>query len=645
MTPPQATRPRYRVIIGGIGAADADNHGFQTPSLAEIFVFRAIQIIGTLLVASAIVAAAPPKKRDPATETTAKWEWQTYAEQTSFQKTARYDETVAFCKRLAAASPWIHYESFGVSPRGREMPLLIASKDGLFDPQSARKNGKRVVLVQNCIHAGECSGKDGSLMLMRDIAIYKMHADLLDHTVLVVIPIFNLDGHERFSRYGRINQNGPDEMGWRVTSRNLNLNRDYTKADTVEMRAWLGLWNKWQPDLHIDNHTTDGGDWQYDATLDWAEDERMASPVVAWIKNNIDEKLFAMLREDDHLAMTYFSMVDGTDISKGIRSGAFSPRFSHGYVAMRNRPSILVEAHAMKPYRTRVRTTYDVMKRVLEIIERDPKGLGAAVRAADLETSHLGTLRKPLALSMRTTDDGEPFTIKGVDYTVVKSDVSTRDWITYHPENPKDIASTWFHDIVPDKTIIPPRAYIIPPEWTEVIARLGLHGVRFDRISAATTLNVEQYRLTNPQFAKTPFEGRFRVSYEITTERIKKKIPRGSAMVPMNQPGARIAIHLLEPDAPDSLLSWGFFNAIFEQKEWASPRVLERLSREMMDKDPKLRRQFEKRVAQDKEFAQNGWARLIFFYKQTPYWDKTIGVYPVVRVIDNTLIERLLAHQ
>ncbi len=601
--------------------------------------FRRIHVSRIALVALLIL---PPTTHGETAEPSiseSEKKWQTYAEATSFQKTARYDETVAYCKRLAAASPWIHYESFGTSPRGREMPLLIASKDGLFDPKSVRKAGKRVMLVQNCIHAGECCGKDGSLMLLRDVAIHKKHAGLLDHTVLVVIPIFNLDGHERFSAYSRINQNGPDEMGWRVTSRNLNLNRDYTKADTVEMRAWLHLWDKWRPDIHIDNHTTDGGDWQYDLTFEWGADERMAPSIVKWNKENLDKDLAAMLKEDGHLSMTYFSMKNGTDPTKGIRSGAFSPRFAHGYGAMRNRPSILVETHVFKPYRTRVMATYNVMKRTLQMIERDPAGLGEAVRRADAETSRLGASGMPLALSAKSTDEGEPFLFKGVDYTVVKSDVSTLDWIKYDPTTPRDIEATWYHKIEMEKFVVPPRAYIVPPEWTEVIDRLTLHGVKFERMTEAIAINVEQYRLTNPEFAKKPFEGRFRVSYEVATEHVTKPIPAGSIMVRMNQPDARIAMHLLEPDAPDSLVSWGFFSAIFENKVWAGQRSLERMARQMMTDDPKLREEFEKRVAEDEEFAKSGWSRLMFFYKRSPYWDDAIGAYPVLRVTNETSIE------
>ncbi|MER3522881.1 MAG: hypothetical protein C4326_02135, partial [Ignavibacteria bacterium] len=193
-------------------------------------------------------------------------EWLTPYERSGFVRTPRYDETVAYCTRMAAASPWVHYTSFGVSPQGRALPLVILSKERLFDPRSAQASGKAMVLIQSGIHAGEIDGKDASLMLMREIAITKQLASLLDNTILLFVPIFNVDGHERFGPYNRINQRGPEEMGWRTTAQNLNLNRDYMKADAPEMRALLKLFAAWLPDLYVDCHVTDGIDVQYDVT-------------------------------------------------------------------------------------------------------------------------------------------------------------------------------------------------------------------------------------------------------------------------------------------------------------------------------------------------------------------------------------------
>src|SRR5215208_6518174 len=181
-------------------------------------------------------------------------EWRTHAEITDYRETPNYADTVAFATRLSEASPAIQYQTFGRSGQGRELPLLIASESSTFTPAAAQAQEKAVVLIQACIHSGESDGKDAGFALLRDITITKTAARILDNVVLLFMPIYNTDGHERSSPYNRINQNGPIEMGWRTTSTYQNLNRDYMKADTPETRAWLKLWDEWQPDLFIDCH-------------------------------------------------------------------------------------------------------------------------------------------------------------------------------------------------------------------------------------------------------------------------------------------------------------------------------------------------------------------------------------------------------
>ena len=178
-------------------------------------------------------------------------EWLTHAEKTDYRETPRYAETIEYAKRLDQASPLIKFQTFGKSGEGRDLPLLIATEGDTFTPEAARRDGKAVVLIQACIHAGEPDGKDAGLALLRDIAITKTQPGLLTNLVVLFIPIYNTDGHERVSPYNRINQDGPDEMGWRTTSTYQNLNRDYMKAATPETRAWLSLWNHWKPDLFV----------------------------------------------------------------------------------------------------------------------------------------------------------------------------------------------------------------------------------------------------------------------------------------------------------------------------------------------------------------------------------------------------------
>jgi len=563
-------------------------------------------------------------------------EWLTKAERTEFRETPRYDETVEFCRRLASASDWIDYQTFGTSPEGRALPLVIASKDGAFTPKAARAAGKLVVLAQNCIHPGECAGKDGSLMLLRDIAITKTRKELLDHVVLLIMPIFSVDGHERFSPYSRINQNGPAAMGWRVTSRNLNLNRDYLKADAAEMRDWLAVWNTWRPDLHFDNHTTDGGDWQYDLLYSLDTTEAAAPQVAGWIKQTLYPNLIPALEGDGHIPMIYFGLVDSKDPSKGISSGGFSPRYSTGYVSIRNRPSILVETHALKTYRTRVIAHYNIMLHTLELLNRDPASLRAAVLAADNATVKMGTRYDPevtLPVTIGRTEDSVPITFKGYASRRELSEISGDMRIIYDSSTPVEIDTVWHNNTEVTKSISPPLAYIIPPQWTEVIELVGVHGLRSLRLGEPVTIEVESYRFSDVTFAKRPFEGRVRPRFKTELVVERRTFPAGSVMVPLDQPDAKVAIHMFEPDAPDSLVAWGFFNAIFEQKEYAAHYVLEAMARRMLNVDPALREEFETKIHGDRNFAASPRARLHFFYERSPYWDAAMNVYPVARAI------------
>ncbi len=563
-------------------------------------------------------------------------EWLTPTERTDFRKTPRYAETVAYCQKLADASDLVHYTSFGKSGEGRDLPLLILAKDGLLTPNATHAAEKLVLLVQNCIHPGECCGKDASMMLARDIAITKKHEAFLDHVVIVFVMIFSPDGHERFDAYSRINQNGPDEMGWRVTSRNLNLNRDYVKADAVEMQALIKLWNCWKPDLHFDNHTTDGGDWQYDIMYAVENHDATARPIRRWLDDKFLPSVMPALKKDGHLPMRYFGLIDRSNPTMGIRSGGFSPRFSTGYAAIRNRPSVLVEMHMLKPYRTRVIGTYNIMLHALELMNREPDVLRKANQQADQKAVQMGRSYSPertLPITIERTNDAVPFRFKGVKFTRVHSEISGDTRVIYDNSAPYEVDSVWFNETKVAKSVNPPLAYIIPPQWTEVIELLELHDVPIVRTTGQITGSFESYRFEDVSFTPWPYEGRFSPKYKTVPIVEQRTFPAGSAIVPLDHTQAKLAIHLLEPEAPDSLVKWGFFNAIFEQKEYAEHYILESLAEKMLKDDPKLREEFDKKLESDEAFRNDPRARLYFFYRRSPYWDERQSVYPVSRLL------------
>ncbi len=580
-----------------------------------------MMMIAILLAAAMAVAPSPSEGADPA--------WLTRAERTDYAETARYEETLEYCRRLDRASEWIRTTRIGVSPEGRDLILVIASKRKLFTPEAALRSGQPVVLIQSGIHAGEIEGKDASLMLLREMAVSRTEEALLDGAIVLFLPIYNVDGHERFGPYNRINQKGPAEMGWRTTSRNLNLNRDYMKAEAAETRAWLGLFTSWWPDLTVDNHTTDGHDFQYDVTYIYDAGPNVPEPVAAWIDKAMRERVAPAVERAGHPVGPYLSLADPTDPSKGVDDeGVSRPMFSGGYTVLQNRPCLIVEGHSLKDYRARVLSTWHMLRAVLRAVNRDPSGLREAVRQSEAIAARPGSV--PLRFERPTTP--RQVVVKGVAWRREPSAISGTDRIVYGTE-PSDWTMSWPVGPQVALAVDKPKAYVIPAPWTEAIETLARHGLRLLRLPAAATLEVEEYRLTEPTWSGTPFEGHH--SVEFKTARLASRTrsyPPGSVLVPMDQPGAAVAVHLLEPQSADSLVAWGFFDAIFERKEYAENYILETMAREMLERDPALRVAFDKAL-QDPAFAADPRKRLGFFYDRSPYVDERIGLYPVGRLI------------
>lgn len=563
-------------------------------------------------------------------------DWTTPAEATQLRTTPSYADTLVYLQRLQHAAPgMIHLQTFGTTPEGRPMTVVIASGDGTFTPEAARTAHRPVVLVQAGIHPGEIEGKDAGLMLLRDIAVSGKYPHLLDHVVLVYIPVFSVDGHENASPYHRINQNGPASMGFRGQSQYLNLNRDYIKADAPEMLAWLKLWQTWLPDFLIDVHTTDGADYQYDLTW-YTEDPHKLDPAVSdWQRDTIVNHAMPAYEKRGHLASIYLEFKDGRNPRKGIENFGSGPRFSTGYAALQNRPALLIETHMLKPYAVRVHAVYDLIELMLAQINQHPAALLAATAKADADTiARAADPKATVPVTFKGDPISAPYALKGFAFTLVHSDISNSEWIRYDPSQPRTYTIPNWNGLLPDRSIQPPAAYVVPAQWTVIIDKLVAHGIRYRRTDKPMTIHAAGYQLDEPRWADKPFEGHLmladfrlgRVSREVT-------LPAGSVIVPMNQRAANVVINLLEPQAPDSLLHWGYLNAIFEAKEYGEPRVLEQLARDMMARDAALKPAFEQKLHDDPAFAADSQARLNWFFQRSPWYAaQAVGAYPVLRM-------------
>jgi len=560
--------------------------------------------------------------------------WITHFEKTGYMETESYDETMAYFRELANASPYAKMFSFGVSPQGRNLYCLVVSKDKAFNPVAAKNTGKPIVFIENGIHSGEIEGKDASMLLLREILVTKEKENLIDNSILMVIPIFSVDAHERFSPYNRINQNGPTNMGWRTTSQNLNLNRDWTKADAPEMKAMLKLFSTWLPDFFVDTHTTDGADYQYTITYSMEHYQNVYTGTRKWITDKLMPYLNKSVNDDGFLIAPYLEFKD-RKIENGIVGASFSPRFSHTYATAQNRPGLLIETHMMKPYKDRVFSTKSLLNAIINFTNENGKELIALNKAADKSAVEKYSIEKNyLPLSLEVTDKSKPFHFMGIKAEHDSSWVSGVTWTRYTGEKYETVLP-YYDEMKVTDSVLAPREYLIPKEWGKwenLIDRIELHGIKVEQLKSPETFNVTEYKFNNVKFANYSYEGRQRVKADYNLVYKTVTVPDGTYVIKTNQRTIKLIVNLLEPKASDSFLEWGFFNSIFEQKEYFESYVMEKIARQMMDKDPKLKKEFEEKLATDDSFRNNPRQRLNFFYSRSPYVDDHLNVYPVLRV-------------
>ena len=561
----------------------------------------------------------------------------TTGEKTDWNETAPYAEAVEIAHRLERASRFVKVLDIGTTPEGRTMIALIVSKDRAFTPEAAAQTNKTVIMIQSGIHSGEIEGKDTVLMLVRDMTVAKRFASWLDRAIFVIIPVFNVDGHENFSPYHRPSQNGPKSTGLRANAQRMNLNRDYIKADTPEMRAWLRVFNSWMPDFHIDNHVTDGSDFQYDVTWDMARNQDLAEPAGTWVRDRFVPELNKRMAADGHMVAPYGALRQGASGRREFFMEVFSPRYSHLYSAVQNRPSLLVETHSLKAAKTRAWANYDIMRHSIDTIMLDPEALRSAVREADRELESRAGVRTapPVYLAGKVSEKSHPLVYHALKTGQFKSEI-TGAMVTRYLAEPDNL-DTRIHDQIDTTTEAQmPLGYLIPVAWKPLADVLALHSVHIERTPKPIEQEFETYRFSGTKYATTSFEGRVMLDFEAKPVKEKIVIPAGSFYVPMKQRRARLILAMLEPQAPDSLAKWGFLNPVFEGGGRGGGGVGEYLSepiaRRMMADSPELRKQFEARAASDAQFAADRQARLMWWVQQSKYEAGDTGRYPVVRV-------------
>ncbi len=603
----------------------------------------------------------------------------TTGEKTQWHQTARYDEAVRIMRRMAILSPEVKVIQFGTTSQGRAMYAMIVSSDRAFTPAAAAKTDKAVILIQSGIHSGEIMGKDTALMLVRDMVITKTRAAWLKHAIFLVIPVFNVDGHEDRSPFNRANQNGPEITGTRAQAQGLNLNRDYVKAATPEMRGWLRLYHAWMPDFMFDNHVTDGADYQYDVTWDMAHHEDIGEPTRSWVNERFIPELNKRMEDSGHLVSPYGALRGGGNGEAGEfrpaagagqltatgqngqpggggrrggqggqRGGAgatssgkreffvevFSPRYSHLYTAALNRPCLLVETHSLKDPKTRAWADYDIMVNSINIVTEDPDSLRTAVRNADAKYAAQAGDRNapPIYLAGKTSAGGHPLLYHSLKTATFQSEITGTAVVRYTAE--KDDFETIEHDGI-DTTAEAqePLGFVVPLQWKEIADELKLHGVHMDVIPKELDQEFETWRFTDVKYVTSGEAGQM-MDYTLTPVKEKIEVPAGSWWVPMHQQRARLIMALLHPAAPDALIRYGFAASVFQSmgRIGANPYLSVPIATKVAEEHPDWLQEFEAKVKSDPVFAADPQARISWWTSRSSYQPSAVNRYPVLQV-------------
>jgi hypothetical protein len=552
---------------------------------------------------------------------------------TQFEKdnnvTATYAEAIDFYIELAAKNSNIQVNEFGMTDSGFPLHEVIITNDGIFDPVAIRKNGKVILFVNNAIHPGEPCGVDASMMLSRDLMQESSMGKLLENTAIVIIPIYNISGSLNRGSYSRANQDGPRAYGFRGNAQNLDLNRDFIKGDTENAQSFNRLFMKWYPDVLIDNHTSNGADYQYVITLIPTQKDKMEPILSSYLQTNLLPDLFARMKSGRYEMTPYVYARKTPD--DGIAGFLDYPRYSSGYANLHNCISFMPETHMLKPFKDRVWSTYDFMVTMLIHLEENNKDLLNA-RSKAIENTKL---KSTFSLNWKMdTEKVDKVMFKGFEARYKPSDVSGLDRLYYDRKSPYEKEILFYNTYKSILDVDKPFAYIIPRAYKHIVDKMKDNGVEVFRLAKDEIKEVEVYRIKDYKTTENPYEGHYLHSnLEVDKSLENIQYHKGDYLIYMNQSANNYIVNTLEPQAPDSWFSWNFFDGILMQKEYFSSYVFEDLAAEFLLKNPKVKEALETKKKEDEKFAKSGIAQLRFVYERSPYFEQTYMRYPVGRMM------------
>ena len=552
-----------------------------------------------------------------------KFDFTTTFEKSKGKETATYSQILEFYKALSLKHASISIDSVGVTDSG--LPLHVVNYNGF----SSYESDKHItLLINNGIHPGESDGIDASMMLLRDLAEERI--EIPRNVSLAIIPVYNVGGCLNRNSATRTNQNGPKSYGFRGNARNYDLNRDFIKSDTRNAFSFAKLFHSIEPDVFIDNHVSNGADYQYTLTHLFTQHNKMGGQLGKYLHKTLMPKLETDLLTKD-LPITPYVNVWGTTPESGWSQFMDLPRYSTGYTTLFHCLGMMVETHMLKPYKDRVEQTYELMRSMIKIVDED------AINIKSLKEKQIQTFKMAKTYPIRWKVDStnvSKLLFKGYEAEYVESKITGHKRLYYDRSRPYEKTINYYNYIVPTREVQIPTAYVIPQNCYEVINLLKVNNIELHKLKKDTIINVESYRIESFNSSKDAYEGHYLHSNtEVSSERVSLKFRSGDYIVNTNQFGVRYLIETLEPEAMDSFFNWNYFDSILQQKEHFSPYVFEDKAEVILRQNPELKSEFDSLKIHNSEFNKNWYDQLDWIHKHSEHYESSHMQYPIFRIL------------
>lgn len=534
-----------------------------------------------------------------------------------------YEDCISFYQLLAANSDKIEMRTMGLTDSGKPLHIIIFSENNNF----TFNQNKAVLLINNGIHPGEPDGIDATMMLMRDLSNAKIKVP--KNTIVVAIPVYNIDGMLNRNSFSRANQNGPEAYGFRGNGRNYDLNRDFIKSDTRNSRSFQELFHTVHPDVFLDNHVSNGADYQYTFTCIATQHERLGEKLGNFFKNEMYPEMVNDMQKKKIDVIPYVN-IHGAKPDLGYEQFTDTPRYATGYTTLFNTLGFVPETHMLKPYKDRVKTTYEFMVTAINYTDTNWEKI-KQIRKANLEDFKAGK-QYPLSWVIDSTKVSY-MDFKGYEGAYKPSEISGKDRLFYDRDKPFTKKIPFYGNYKPTKFVTIPKYYVVPQSQWQIIELLKLNNIEMIQISQNETIEVEIYKIDTYQTSKNAYEGHYGHYNTTVTKNVEKiEFRAGDYKISTNQLGVKYILETLEPEAVDSYFNWNFFDTILQQKEGYSSYVFEDVAKQILEENPTVKQEFETKKQTDKAFAENGGDQLYWVYKHSKYFEKEFMRYPVYRI-------------